>query len=318
MRPFGSGNDAMRDWLTQLPAAEFAIVAIAFIEGSILGSFANVVIHRLPRGESVSRERSRCPACGAAIRPRDNVPILGWLLLGGRCRDCSSPIAVRYPLVEAACGTIAAAVAIADLAGTAPLPMLEAGRTGIDRLLMAGDWRLVVGWLLHAGALIVLVVWGLLERDAPTDAEGIATQQSAGKATCVGSAGLVLTALVVVTVVDGVGPAPLPLVAVPTATLPTGRLLASVIGLLVGRLLGALSGSPAARCGLTLLGAIVGWQPVTVVAIVTVVARRLAGRTKVSRPWRPLALVAAGTMVVVCWRPIQALLGAVWPMDAPG
>lgn len=79
-------------------ALEFAIAA-AF--GAVVGSFLNVVIWRLPRGESVVRPRSRCISCGEAIRPRDNVPIAGWLLLRGRCRSCGARIPVRYPLVEA-------------------------------------------------------------------------------------------------------------------------------------------------------------------------------------------------------------------------
>lgn len=74
--------------------------AIAFLFGSLVGSFLNVCIHRLPRGESVVTPRSACPACGTPIRARDNIPILSFLLLRGRCRDCGQPISWRYPLVE--------------------------------------------------------------------------------------------------------------------------------------------------------------------------------------------------------------------------
>ncbi len=70
--------------------------------GAIFGSFANVCIHRLPRGESVVTPPSRCPDCGRRIAFYDNVPVLSWLLLRGRCRSCSAPIPVRYPLVEGA------------------------------------------------------------------------------------------------------------------------------------------------------------------------------------------------------------------------
>jgi leader peptidase (prepilin peptidase) / N-methyltransferase len=70
--------------------------------GLIAGSFVNVVIHRLPRGESVAFPGSHCPACGAPIRPYDNVPVLSWLFLRGRCRVCRAPISARYPLVELA------------------------------------------------------------------------------------------------------------------------------------------------------------------------------------------------------------------------
>jgi leader peptidase (prepilin peptidase)/N-methyltransferase len=68
--------------------------------GALVGSFLNVVVHRLPRGESVVRPRSRCPECGTVLVARDNVPVLSWLALRGRCRSCSTSIPARYPLVE--------------------------------------------------------------------------------------------------------------------------------------------------------------------------------------------------------------------------
>jgi len=70
--------------------------------GLLIGSFLNVVVWRVPRGESVVSPPSACPGCGHAIRPRDNVPVLSWLLLRGRCRDCGATISSRYPLVELA------------------------------------------------------------------------------------------------------------------------------------------------------------------------------------------------------------------------
>jgi leader peptidase (prepilin peptidase) / N-methyltransferase len=74
--------------------------------GLVVGSFANVVIHRVPRGESVVRPAARCPACGAPVTARDNLLLVGWLLLRGRCRSCRPPIAPRYPLVELAMGLL--------------------------------------------------------------------------------------------------------------------------------------------------------------------------------------------------------------------
>ncbi len=68
--------------------------------GAAIGSFMNVCVHRLPHGESVVRPRSHCPACGTDIPARDNIPILSWLLLRGRCRGCGERISLRYPLVE--------------------------------------------------------------------------------------------------------------------------------------------------------------------------------------------------------------------------
>ena len=68
--------------------------------GLLVGSFLNVVIHRVPEGLSLVRPGSACPACGHAVRPYDNVPVLSWVLLRGRCRDCDAPISARYPAVE--------------------------------------------------------------------------------------------------------------------------------------------------------------------------------------------------------------------------
>jgi leader peptidase (prepilin peptidase) / N-methyltransferase len=78
----------------------FALV-VAGVFGACVGSFLNVVIWRLPRGESVAKGRSHCPKCGRMIRWHDNVPVLSWLLLRARCRDCRAPISARYPFVEA-------------------------------------------------------------------------------------------------------------------------------------------------------------------------------------------------------------------------
>lgn len=77
-----------------------ALVALPF--GLVVGSFMTVAVHRLPKGESVVRPRSRCPACGAEIGARDNVPVLSWLLLRGRCRRCGERISAEYPLLELA------------------------------------------------------------------------------------------------------------------------------------------------------------------------------------------------------------------------
>jgi leader peptidase (prepilin peptidase)/N-methyltransferase len=90
---------------------ESLLLAYAGLLGLAVGSFLNVVIYRVPRDESLVRPRSHCPHCGNAIRNRHNVPVLGWLLLRGRCADCGVPISARYPLVEA--GTAALFVAIA-------------------------------------------------------------------------------------------------------------------------------------------------------------------------------------------------------------
>ena len=85
-------------------------IAAAAVLGAIVGSFLNVVIHRVPRGESILRPASHCPGCGRTIAPWDNVPILAWLWLRGRCRGCAARISLRYPLIEAATGLLFAAI----------------------------------------------------------------------------------------------------------------------------------------------------------------------------------------------------------------
>jgi leader peptidase (prepilin peptidase) / N-methyltransferase len=82
----------------------------ALLGGLVVGSFLNVVAHRLPRGESLARPRSRCPGCGTQLRAIDNVPVVSWLLLRGRCHHCGTRISPRYPLVEL--GTAALYVAM--------------------------------------------------------------------------------------------------------------------------------------------------------------------------------------------------------------
>src|ERR671932_1664465 len=75
-------------------------IMLAALSGLLIGSFLNVVAWRLPRGEWLSPPRSRCPQCDTPIKPYDNVPVLSWLLLRGRCRRCGAQISPRYPLVE--------------------------------------------------------------------------------------------------------------------------------------------------------------------------------------------------------------------------
>jgi leader peptidase (prepilin peptidase)/N-methyltransferase len=87
-------------------------IVAAAVGGLVAGSFLNVVIARMPRGESLIRPRSRCPRCGAGVRPYDNVPLLSWLLLRGRCRDCGEAISPRYPLVEVLTAVLCAAVVV--------------------------------------------------------------------------------------------------------------------------------------------------------------------------------------------------------------
>lgn len=84
--------------ITGLP--EFVAYIFVFLFGSVVGSFLNVVIHRVPREESIVFPNSSCPKCKTPIKPYDNIPLIGWLMLGGKCRNCKTPISARYPAVE--------------------------------------------------------------------------------------------------------------------------------------------------------------------------------------------------------------------------
>jgi leader peptidase (prepilin peptidase)/N-methyltransferase len=84
--------------------------ALVFIFGLLWGSFANVVISRYPKGESVVLPRSRCPQCKNPIAWYDNIPVISWLVLRGRCRKCGGHISWRYPLVELLIGCLFAVV----------------------------------------------------------------------------------------------------------------------------------------------------------------------------------------------------------------
>lgn len=99
------------------------IVAAAALGGLLVGSFGNVVVHRIPRGASIVSPPSACPSCGAEIRPLDNIPVVSWLLLRGRCRHCRAPIAWRYPALEAG---MAAAFAVTAATLDRPIELLLA------------------------------------------------------------------------------------------------------------------------------------------------------------------------------------------------
>ncbi len=103
--------------MTGLQVAALALVALL---GLGVGSFLTVVVHRVPRGERLAGLPGACPACGHAIRARDAVPVLSWLLLGGHCRDCAAPVSPRYPAIELATGALFVLVAVVLGGGRSP------------------------------------------------------------------------------------------------------------------------------------------------------------------------------------------------------
>ena len=134
--------------------------------GACIGSFLNVVAYRMPLGLSVVWKPSHCPKCGHDIRPRDNVPVLGWILLRGRCRDCGEPISPRYAIVEAAMGTAFFVLAYVELfSGAANLPAALADRAGALNSVVFPNWELIILYAYHATLLCLLMAMGLIDQD---------------------------------------------------------------------------------------------------------------------------------------------------------
>lgn len=126
--------------------------------GLLVGSFLNVVVWRVPRGESVVRPASHCPSCRQPVRPRDNLPVVSYLLLRGRCRDCSAPISARYPLVELLTAVVFAVLA----ARIGPAPDLPAflylGAVGVALALIDVDVKRLPNVLVLPSYLVVAVL----------------------------------------------------------------------------------------------------------------------------------------------------------------
>jgi len=132
------------------------IVLSAFGLGSVVGSFLNVLIYRVPRRISIIRPGSACPACDAAIRWFDNIPILSWLLLRARCRRCGARISIRYPAVEAAAGLIA--VLTAGHYGLGLVAVEVVGKTGMgaQRWIQLGPLQLQPSELMKVVLAVML------------------------------------------------------------------------------------------------------------------------------------------------------------------
>jgi len=153
-----------------------AVVVIGAVLGLLIGSFVNVVAHRVPAGVSVIAPPSACPRCGHEIRRRDNIPVVGWFLVRGRCRDCGEPVSVRYPLVEAITSVLFAATAAVlgpvwvlpaywwFVAVTVTLALTDLDVKRIpNRILYPGT---VVAAVLLVGGAALDGTWGSLRRSA--------------------------------------------------------------------------------------------------------------------------------------------------------
>jgi leader peptidase (prepilin peptidase)/N-methyltransferase len=144
------------------PARAIAAV-VSGIVGASIGSFLNVVIYRVPRAMSVVRPRSHCPRCGTELGEAENIPVISWLVLRGRCRHCSEPISARYPIVELTTTAlfVAFALLLRSFAPVAPLDCLAAAALAaamiaFDHLTVARS--IAVAALLGSASLAVVSV----------------------------------------------------------------------------------------------------------------------------------------------------------------
>ncbi len=137
----------------------FPIASLAFVGGIVTGSFVGLVAHRLPRGHSIVGPRSVCDSCGTQIASYDNVPVLSWLLLGGRCRSCGARIPVTYLLIELAVGAAFAATAIVLHGDHAQLALGLLFVTMLAAITLTDlERRIIPNRILLAGAVACLVL----------------------------------------------------------------------------------------------------------------------------------------------------------------
>jgi leader peptidase (prepilin peptidase)/N-methyltransferase len=139
---------------------ETFFAGLFFSVGATVGSFLNVVAYRMPRGLSVVWRRSSCPHCGTGLGPKENLPVVGWFLLGGKCRFCQNPISGRYPLVEGITGAIFLLLYFVQLiSGGTNLPnWFQYSYQGVVWILLYTKWEMVAIYVYH----VLLFVWLLI------------------------------------------------------------------------------------------------------------------------------------------------------------
>src|SRR5215208_4865767 len=142
--------------MTAVTTSFGAALAAAF--GAILGSFINVVAYRLPRGESLSVPRSRCPQCETPIKPWDNIPVASWLLLRGRCRACKARISWRYPLVEFGTAVLLALVVVVKGADSDAWLGIALVLLLVPITLIDIDHRIIPNKLTLIGTIVPIVI----------------------------------------------------------------------------------------------------------------------------------------------------------------
>jgi leader peptidase (prepilin peptidase)/N-methyltransferase len=133
-------------------------ITFAGVLGAIVGSFLNVVSYRLPRHESLISPASHCPKCGTPVKPYDNIPILSWLLLRGRCRSCAAPISPRYPLVEALTAALCVGAVLAHTSASGVALSVALILLVVPAALIDLEHRIIPNRLTALGAVLALAI----------------------------------------------------------------------------------------------------------------------------------------------------------------
>ncbi len=308
-----------------LRATEAFTAVWFFVFGAAVGSFLNVVVYRTPRGASLVRNASACPKCNTVIAGRDNIPILGWLWLKGRCRSCQLPISIRYPVVEALVGLIFLVFFFAELlSGGLNLPERTPNSyAGVVWIIFYTKWDLVGLYLFHCLLLIALLTWSLISYDGQrVPFRSIIMTYILATVPVMIWPGLLLVSwepdesgLWKPTVIDAI------------AAIGLGSLIGGVVACGASLLLNWKRTSPGPRidrefvAGASLVGAMLGWQ-----AALSVVALALGLRlVRMSLPllsslaffrdW-PLtgALLVGASVQLLTWRLQATYLSTWWPV----
>ncbi|HMO13202.1 MAG TPA: prepilin peptidase [Pirellulaceae bacterium] len=238
----------------------------AFVVGATVGSFLNVLIYRWPRGESVVLKPSHCPRCGAGIRLRDNVPILGWCRLKGLCRNCGLPISARYPSIELLTGSVFLGLYCVELISggwNIPVRSINAYKGAVYTVLYP-RWDLISYWLFHSLLFCVLITWCM----TTLDRQKFATWR-------------ILILLLFVLIILGILPFLIPVApgrwlqhSAENCTWSSAILTAAIGGMVgagIGYLLALMTRAGASTSVLTgflVFGMAMGWQAVLVVAFI--------------------------------------------------
>ncbi|TWT57389.1 Leader peptidase PppA [Thalassoglobus neptunius] len=305
----------------RLRTTELFMVCWFFSLGATIGSFLNVIVYRSPRYESLIRKRSACPSCGQRIDGRDNIPVLAWILLNGKCRNCSAPISMRYPVVEAVTGGIFLLLYFVELiSGGQNLPSRFPNlHTGVVWTLLYTKWDLVGYYLYHCLLLISLLTWALIRMDG----QKVPLRAIATTFLMAGGPLIIRPELLLVSW-SPVQPSHWELTA-------SQAILTAIIGASIGALIAILvlkSLLPRTTsngyerefvAGAALIGTVMGWQATCSIIALTLLLQLLQhilalSGWGVAQRWPLTGLMLVATTIQLCfWRWIVEHLSACWP-----